>query len=188
MGSDLPGRPEPGPHLTGTELARWYWLKTELVDLARLLGVSTAGSKAELAGRLVVVLDGGEPSAVGPRPRTGPAASQLTEPLTDETIIPRGQRSSQVLRAYFEARIGPSFRFDGAMRSFVADGAGKTLGEAVDHWHRTRDAAPAAIGEQFELNRFTRTWHGEHPGGTRAELLAAWRRYRSLPIEERRRA
>ena len=61
----------------------------------------------------------------------------------------------------------------------------RTLGEAVEHWHATRSAQRPAIGPQFELNRFSRAWHRAHPGGSRADLLAAWSSYRSLPVDAR---
>ena len=41
------------------------------------------------------------------------------------------------------------------------------------------------IGAQFEYNRFTRSLRAQHPDGSRDDLLAAWRTYRSQPIDER---
>jgi hypothetical protein len=171
-------RPPLTPALSGAELARWYWLKAELAGLARELGVPASGGKRELTARLVAVLDGREPPAPSPPPR---AAPQLTGPLSAGTAIPPGQRCTQHLRAFFAAEVGPGFRFDGAMRAFIADGAGRTLGEAVEHWHATRDRPPGEIGEQFELNRFLRAFHAEHPAAGRAEALAAWRAHRAAP-------
>ena len=176
-------RPALDPRLSGVELRRWYWLHSELVGLARALGASTVGSKAELTERLVAVLDG-EPPEVHPRTRR-PTTGQLTGTLDDATIIPSGQRCSQALRTYFLDRVGPGFRFDAPMREFIATGAGRTLGEAVQHWRTSRSAEPREIAPQFELNRFTRSWFAEHPDGSRSELLTAWRRHRSLPVEER---
>lgn len=63
-----------------------------------------------------------------------------------------------MLREHFRREIGPAFTFDAAMRTFISDGNGRTLGEAVAHWHATRDAAsrPQPIGPQFELNAYLR--------------------------------
>ncbi|GAA3257097.1 hypothetical protein [Streptomyces lavendulae] len=79
--------------------------------------------------------------------------------------------------------IGPGFHFDAFMREYVAQGAGRTLDEAVAHWHATRRQAaePQPVGAQFEFNRFLRDWHSRHPGGSRTEALAAWRDHRSRP-------
>lgn len=177
---------EPRPRVTevgsGTELRRWYWLRTELQELAGALGLSRAGGKADLLERTAAALDG-DPVPAPVRRR--PSGRQLTAPVGPDTVIPPGQRCSQVLRAYLSAAVGPAFHFDEHMRAFVADGAGRTLAEAVEHWHRTRDAAPSDIGHQFEYNRFTRAWFAGHPGGTQEECQEAWWRHRTTPVDRR---
>jgi len=176
-------RPALTTRLSGAELRRWYWLRSELALFARSLGVSTAGGKIELTDRLCAVLDGRQPEPPTPRRAAG---AQLSGRLSDETVIPPGQRCSEQLRRFFVAQIGPSFRFDAAMRDFIGSGAGRTLGDAVRHWSTTRTVgAPPDIAPQFELNRFTRDWYQTHPSGSRAELAAAWRTHRSLPAEQR---
>lgn len=186
-------RPALTPSLTGAELRRWYWLRAELADLARQVGVSGSGSKDELTARLVAALDGETPPP-SRRPRTGGTGPQLSGRLTPETVIPAGQRSSQALRRFFEERLGPAFRFDGAMRAFIRDHPGATLADALAHWQATRGPAgpgpvdQTEIAPQFELNRFTRRWYADHPGGDRAELMAAWRHYRATPTDARPRA
>ncbi|WP_217629191.1 DUF6434 domain-containing protein [Sanguibacter gelidistatuariae] len=114
------------------------------------------------------------------------SGKQLTGLLSEHTVIPPGQRSSQVLRAWFSDRLGPTFHFDSHMRDFIAAADGSTtLADALDLWRSTRDAAPKDIDPQFELNRFTRDWHSKNPGGTRADMLTAWTRHRSLPTDRR---
>ncbi len=135
--------------------------------------------------RLVWSPDRLDHQPLSPRPPTRSTGRQLSEPLADDTVIPAGQRSSRAIRAYLSSRVGPGFRFDAAMRDFVTHGEGRTLGEAVEHWRATRSAQRPAIGPQFELNRFGRAWHRAHPGGSRADLLAAWSSYRSLPVDAR---
>ena len=177
-------RPALSPALTGTELLRWYWTLEELTGLAVTLGVPRGGGKQALTERLVARLDGRQAPAP---PRRPPAGRQLSGPLSATTVIPPGQRCSQLLRDYFRQEVGPGFVFDSFMRSFVADGAGRTLGDAVAHWHATRvaAAAPRPIGDQFELNAFLRRWRSSHPGGTREASVAAWQEHRSRPAEER---
>lgn len=176
-------RPSLSPSLTGAELRRWYWLKDELLAFARVIGVSTRGGKQELTARLAAALDGEPPQP--PTSPSRPAAAALAGPLTAATVIPAGQRCSQQLREFFTAEIGAGFRFDAAMRDFIADGAGRTLGDATRHWHATRGDEPREIGAQFELNRFLRDWHAAHPGASREAALAAWRDHRSRPADGR---
>jgi hypothetical protein len=176
-------RPILDEHLSGSELLRWYWLRSELTTFARSLGVPADGGKQELTARIVAHLDHGTPPP--PTPRRPPGPPPFPEPLTAASLIPVGQRCTQQLRRYFTAAIGPSFSFDAAMRDFITHRAGRTLGDAAAHWHATRSQPAAAIGSQFELNAFLREWHHQHPEGSRAQALAAWRTHRALPVEAR---
>ncbi|MEU1518496.1 DUF6434 domain-containing protein [Streptomyces sp. NPDC005811] len=181
--STTAGEPRPPltAGLTGAELLRWYWTLDELTGLARTMGVARQGGKTALTSRLAAALDGLPLPAAPPRRR--PAGAQLTEPVDGTTVIPEGQRCSQVLRRYFLEAIGPGFHFDAFMREFIARNPGRTLADAVAHWHATRpDAArPREIEEQFEYNRFTSAWHRRNPAGTRAQARAAWHAHRALP-------
>lgn len=176
-------RPAPSPELSGAELARWYWTLAELTALARRMGLPAGGGKAAVTARIAAALDGLPAPDPAPRRPARSAGRQLAAPVDGASVIPPGQRCSQVLREYFVREIGPGFHFDAFMRDYVAQGAGRTLAEAVAHWHATRERAaqPQEIGAQFELNRFLRDWHARHPEGTRPQALAAWRAHRSSP-------
>ena len=177
--SDAPTRPPVETITSEDELRRWYWLRSDLVQLARTLRVSTAGSKPELTERLADVLAGRRRAT--PAERTSRAAAPpLPDSLDGTTMLPPGQRCTQQLRAHLEAVIGPGFRFDGPMRAFISTG-GVTLDEVVAHWHATRDRGPDEIAPQFEYNRFTRAWRQAHPHGDREALLAAWWAHRDAP-------
>ncbi|MFE2126619.1 DUF6434 domain-containing protein [Streptomyces amritsarensis] len=176
-------RPLLSTALTGAELRRWYWTLAELTELARRMGLPARGGKAAVTARLAAALDGlPEPAAAVPAaPRR--AGRQLAAPVDGTTVIPHGQRCSQVLREYFVREIGPGFHFDAFMREYVAAHAGHTLAEAVEHWYatRARAAEPQQVGAQFEFNRFLRDWHARHPGGARTDALAAWQAHRACP-------
>ncbi|MFB7368422.1 DUF6434 domain-containing protein [Streptomyces sp. NPDC056222] len=174
-------RPSLTPDLTGAELRRWYWTLAELSALARAMGLPLGGGKAAVTARLAAALDGLPVPEPDPSPRR--AGRQLAAPVCRDTVIPQGQRCSQVLREFFRREIGPAFHFDVFMREYIAGAAGRTLGDAVAHWHATRAHAtePQEVGAQFEFNRFLRDWHGRHPEGSRTEALAAWQAHRARP-------
>lgn len=177
-------RPPLVPTLSGEELRRWYWLKAELIAFARELGIQTSGAKDTLTARIAATLDGHDVTELHPPPTT--PATQLTGPLTGDTIIPAGQRCSRVVREWFVSQVGTGFRFDGAMREFFAQTDGShTFQDALDHYQATRTVAPKPIDSQFEFNRFTRHWYATHPGGTRQDMLVAWQTFRALPAEQR---
>lgn len=177
-------RPQLSRELSGSEFLRWYWLKSELLEFARTLGVRTSGGKELLAKRLAAALDGlpfTEPSA-----HRSAESRQLSGPLTASAVIPEGQRCSQAVRGWFIEQVGGSFGFDSEMRAFFADADGtQILQDALDHYHMTRYQGRKTIGSQFEYNRFTRAWHEVHPDGSREELLEAWHDYRSRPVDKR---
>lgn len=180
-------RPPLRPGLSGAELLRWYWLKDELADFARSLGVRAVGGKSVLTERLAAHLDG-QPF-VEPEPRRAAGGRQLAGTPTAATVIPAGQRCSQVVRAWFTDQVGSSFAFDAQMRGFFdrTDGT-QTMQDALDHYLATRAPTAKPIDAQFEYNRFTRAWHQEHPASGRDDLLRAWREYRDRPVDERGRA
>ena len=179
-----PPRPQLLRTLTSAEFERWYWLKTQLAEFARTLGLRATGGKLILTQRISAYLDGRE--LIEQPAQRNEAAVRLTQPLSSASTLPVGQRCSQILRVWFTEQIGASFRFDAEMRAYFANADGtQTLADAVQHWRLTRTAKRKPIGKQFELNRFTRAWFAEHPNGTQDELQLAWRVYRSLPVDLR---
>lgn len=180
-------RPSLTPQLAGTELLRWYWLKDELSEFARQLNIRATGGKELLTRRIAAKLDG--ISFAEPKPARGASRSQLSGPLTLTTVIPKGQRCSQVVRAWFVEQVGAAFSFDAEMRAFFSRSDGtQTMQDALDHYRATRDQSPKPIDPQFEYNRFTRAWHEANTTGHREDLLRDWQKYRSLPLDQRPRA
>jgi len=175
-------RPPLSRSMSAAEFRRWYWLKSELVDFARTLEVPTSGAKPRVADRIAPHLAG---HAVPPATPTRARAEKIDGVIDRSTIIPPNQTASQQLRRFFEAEIGSTFRYDYFMRTFLADNPGKTLGDAVKHWHETRSAQTPETLQQLELIRFTKTWHLAHADGTAAQCRAAWKVHRSLPVDER---
>ena len=180
-------RPPLSPSLDAAEFRRWYWLKQELVDFAKQEGLVTTGDKPTLAKRIALFLNGAEPQAASTTMKTvrQTISTRLPEPLTSQTVLGPKQASSQQLRTFFTEAIGLRFSYDIHMRTFLASNATKTLGEAVAHWHATRNTAKPETLPQLELVRFTKAWHHAHPEDTQVECRAAWKQYKSLPADER---
>lgn len=182
MVTPTPERPPLSEQLSGAEFRRWYWTMAELQPFARSIGVRAAGPKPVLADRLAAHLDG--VAYVEPVP----VKRRKTEPLgviDESTVIPDGQRSTREVRAFFVERVGPSFRFNGHMRTFLNEPNGATFGDAIAHWHETKGSELPPQSSSLEFNRFTKRWHLDHPDGSAADARAAWNRYRALPVDQR---
>ena len=176
-------RPALSADLPAETFEDWYWLRSELTAFCRAEGLRATGSKGELAARVSAYLrTGTRCDRSAPRPRR----ARMPERFDEATVVGEGWRCSQPLRAFFEARLGPGFRFDAAMRALIASGAGLTLAQVMER-HAAQRAAPgrSEIAPQFEYNRFMRAFSQERPGASHADAVAAWRRHRSAPRSSR---
>lgn len=171
-------RPDLNDTLSPSEFRAWYWLKEELAAFCRSRKLPTGGSKRELAARIESHLSGEPVPGVKKRTRR---AGAMPDRFELETMIGEGWHCSQPLRAFFEGQCGKGFRFNAALRDFIAIGAGKTLADAVKVYRQSK-ALPRGnteIGDQFEYNRHFREYYSTHPEATREEAIAAWKRKRS---------
>ena len=180
MSATTPPRPALTPSLGAEEFSRWYWTTAELAAFAGELGVARRGPKAALTERIRARLAGEQIPTPPPVRR-----HRLVPPLSRATVIPEGLVLSRGLRDWFIAEVGPGFRANEALRRFLAEGSGRTLGDALDCYLATRDVPAPAIGEQFEYNAFVRAWWERNPGGTTEALRSAWARWRATPADER---
>ncbi len=176
-------RPALTPDLPPASFRNFYWLKEELTAFCQQNGLSTAGSKMEISARIEHFLTTGTAPVAETVPGRRVSVGKLPEALRRETVIGPGWRCSEPLRAFFVHEIGPQFHFNGVMRDFIKDGAGKTLQDAIDAWQNDRNApqAETEIALQFEYNRHIREFHKTHPGSTRQDAIAAWKNKRAQP-------
>ena len=159
-----------------------YWLKEELVAFCRSQGLIASGAKADLSARIAGLLSGSTVPAT--RPKTPRA--RMPSAFSPDSVIEPGWRCSQDLRAFFTTQLGGPFRFDRFMRDRISHGAGQTLGQVLQAWAvNARQATPSEIEPQFEYNRFMREFRSLRPDAAHAEVVAAWRSYRSVPVSKR---
>ena len=178
---------------TGAELKNWYWLKAEIVDHARALGVSPSGQKFDIIDRVAHFLDTGEKLRPKPaRPavaRTSAAKDWHSMPLARTTLIDAGYRNTQNVRRFFKAEIGPRFSFNIEFMAWMKANPGKTLGDAVDEWLRIeaerKAGKRAAIPHHNQFNAYVRDYFDANSDGTMDEVRQLWRRKRNLPGHNR---
>ena len=172
---------------SGSDLRRWYWLKAELVEHARDLGVASSGKKFEILDRIAHFLDTGEKT----RPPTMKPASRFdwhAEPLDDTTVLTDSYKNTQNVRRYFKSRLGDGFKFNIEFMTWLKTNAGKTLGDACDAYRamKAREARPgfrSTIADHNQFNQYTRDILDDNPGMGMAEVRKYWALKSRLPSE-----
>jgi hypothetical protein len=170
-------RPSLSVDLPEQEFHRWYWLKSELRAFCRRQGLAQVGAKSALVAAVAAYL-GRRPA---PARYLRRKAGAMPDRFTLHTRIGEGWRCTRELRGFFEAHCGPGFRYNEALRRFLASGVGRSLAEAVTVYLRSQRAGPRPIAAQFEFNRHMRSYRSAHPGATHAQVVAAWRAARAKP-------
>ncbi|MEP4194649.1 MAG: DUF6434 domain-containing protein [Aliishimia sp.] len=124
---------------SGAALKQWYWLKSELLDEVRRRGLRQAGGKFDLLDRLAHFLDTGEPDL--PKVKSPPRTSKFdwhSEELRPETVLTDSYKNTQNVRRFFKAHAGEQFKFTIGFMDWIKANTGKTLGDAVDEYHRRK--------------------------------------------------
>jgi hypothetical protein len=178
----MTSRPPFTRELNASEFERWYWLKTELVEACRLLGVSTSGSKPELASRISAVLRNKPQLKPTPRREKG----DMPATFTLETQIGPGWRCNPALGAFLRSHAGAGFRFNASVRDFVHTQVGETVAAILACYRAS--VAPGAtrpeLPPQLEYNRHMKAFAQTNPGAPRAAMLAAWEARKARPKSE----
>ncbi len=166
-----------------------YWMKADLIDFARDLGLATHGYKPELKERIRRHLCGEDPVEAPPRPsRNAPRDSD--RPLTRQTPVVN-YKSDKKTRAFFKAEIGPEFHFTFHVNQYRLNNAGLTYGDLIDEWlaereRRRRKGYKAKIPAQTEYNQFVRDFLADeaNKGKGMKEAAKAWNKVK--PTRNRR--
>ncbi|MGL4489381.1 MAG: DUF6434 domain-containing protein [Rhizobiaceae bacterium] len=190
---DKPQRPPIETVKSSAELKDWYWLKTEVMNHARMLGLSTSGGKFEIIDRIADFLDGKPGSVARPR-RTGVVSKVKgldwhSASLSSATIITANYRNTQNVRRFFIATIGRHFSFNIAFMAWMKANVGKTLGEAAEEWMRVHALVKAGqkpdIPFHNQFNAYTRAFIEDNPGRSMDDVRHFWKLKRSLPGHNR---
>lgn len=167
----------------------WYWLKAELVDHCRAVGLSTQGSKADLTDRIAHFLETGERLGPSPRRRVTSELDWASAELTVDTVITDSYRNGPNARRFFESQLGPGFSFNIEFMAWMKANVGRTLGDAVTEWEaidaRRRDGEKAAIPASNQFNRYVRDFFDANPGRSMDDARACWAAKRNRPGHNR---
>lgn len=160
-----------------------YWLKEELIQLARKMGLPTHGYKPELSARIERRLRGLSDRTATKPPRSG-GVRDSDKPLTLKTPVVNFNSDAKT-RAFFKAQIGPRFHFTYHVNQYRLNNKGLTYGDLVKEWQaekQRRDSSnyKAPIASHGKYNCFIRDYFADkkNKGKTLKDAAAAWNKIR----------
>lgn len=182
-------RPKLEPGISAAELTENYWLKTDLAEFAKRLGLPTHGYKPELVTRIERHLRGLPQLAETKSRSKGPRDSDL--PLTRDTLVVN-YKSDAKTREFFKSQIGPKFHFTYHLNQFRLANKGLTYGQLVDEWAAERDRRrssgyQAPIAEHGKYNHFVRDFFADpnNEGKSLRDAATAWNAIKKGPGDPR---
>lgn len=171
---------------TGQELQKWYWLKSELIALAKERGVNYGGSKFEILDRLSSILDG-KPAQSKNRELAHSTVNWANSLLTLDTEITDSYTNSQNVRSFFVEYCGDAFKFSIPFMKWMKENKGKKLKDAVNEWKRLQQikkedsfASVIPVGNQY--NQYMRDFFANNPACAVNEARHFWKLKRQLPL------
>lgn len=176
---------------SGAVLKDWYWLKTEVMNHARMLGLSTSGGKFEIIDRIADHLDG---KTTPPKRREVPTPKRSGfdwhgGTISSATLITASYRNTQNVRRFFIAEIGKHFSFNIAFMAWMKANVGKTMGDAAEEWKRVNSLTKSGIKPEIpfhnQFNAYTRAFLEDNPGRSMDDVRHFWKLKRSLPGHNR---
>ncbi|WP_409290586.1 DUF6434 domain-containing protein [Peribacillus sp. SCS-37] len=182
-------RPALNKEISPADFRNYYWLKEELQTFCRANGLSTAGSKPDIADRIEVFLAAGQ--IIAPLIKNKRREKEGT--LSLDTVITADHICSQEAHAFFKSVIGPSFHFSTFIQIYFKSHIGKTYQDAVDAWYeeeeRRKFRVSRKIAPPFKYNQFIRDYFSDpaNRGKSRLDGVQAWNMAKSQPGSQQNR-
>jgi len=178
-------RPNLDKYISVIDFNEFYWLKQELIDFCRIIGISTNGGKIEIADRIIHYLSTGKvPNIETNKFKSTSKFNWNNEILTYETIITDNYKNGENVRSFFVREIGSHFTFNVIFMKWLKVNIGKNLGEAITEWNRIYDLKKdknyiSEIDPQFEYNRYMRAFLNDNPELSSKDAMKYWKLKRS---------
>ncbi len=180
------------PHLdnkiTLKEFTDHYWLKKELTNYCRQIGINSTGGKLEIVSRIEVYLKTGDivTKSASIKDKITSKFNWATEKLTIDTVITDSYKNGENVRLFFKESIGDRFKFNVEFMNWMKQATGKTLGDSVDKWHeiikmKNDKNYKTVIAPQFEYNTYIRAFLDDNPTLKTKDAIASWMIKRDKP-------
>lgn len=175
-------RPKLSKELTPNEFKSFYYLKSELIDFCKELGIFHSGNKQDLEKRIILFFKTGEISKENNQSNSK-TTHQKTQNNFDNisqflsTKISENYVCSETDRKFFKQVIGKSFSFKVEFQNWLKNNSGKTYGDAVTEYKKIieqKKQNKSKIGEQFQYNTYIRDFFEDNKDKTFSDAIKCW--------------
>ena len=180
------GRPNFEDIHSGEEFNKWYWLKSEMVEICKKTGIQYHGKKFEIRDRIMYALDHeGEVLPTKNKTRTS-SFNWANALLTTDTIITDNVSFGPNFRNFMKEQVGKKFICHSQFMKWVRANEGRTLQEAVDMYFeleelRGRSSFRSEIPSHNMFNQYMRDFILDNPGSSVLEARKSWLIKRKRP-------
>jgi uncharacterized short protein YbdD (DUF466 family) len=182
-------RPDLNKRISVKDFKDFYWLKSELVNFCREVGVGSSGGKIEIANRISEYLETGKHKtncAHTLRSRSmsiikKPKLPKATQPITEEVVIGIEYRTYKEKKDFLKSVIGNQFHFTIHLLDYFKKNAGKkTYNDLINEWYKEQEIKKdpnfiKEIAPQFEYNTYIRDFMKDNPNKTRKDAIKFWK-------------
>lgn len=187
MTNNTSKRPLLIPTMSEKDFRNYYWLKVELTQFCKELGLSTLGGKEEISQRIAYFLKNGM-KLKSSKAVSQPKINSYNQSLSLSTIVSKSFTCSRIVRDFFESEVGPEFKFSVLLQNYIKNNPGITFADIITEYYRQKECKKKGelktnIGPQFEYNQFTRSYFLDPVNAckSRDDCIAAWKDYKSKP-------
>ncbi len=174
---------------SGKEFNRWYWLKTEMIEICKRSGLPSTGRKFDLRDRIMYALDNNGATKPIKKLKKTSRFNWAKAELTRETVITDNISFGPNMRRFMKQEIGEHFSFNTDFMDWTKANPGKTLADAVVKWKALRDrnkdpSFRRTIAANNMYNQYTRDFLDDNPNMGPTDARKYWLLKKQLPTED----
>ena len=178
-------RPKLDENISIENFQNYYWLKKELVDFCRNLGINTSGGKIDISYRIEQYLKTGEKIVHSGREKSISKFNWNSTKLDLNTLITDNFSCTENVRSFFKQTIGENFKFNVPFLKWLKSNNRKTLEEAIEKWkeinaHKKDTNFKTEIAPQFEYNTYIREFMSDNRNLSMKDAINCWNSKRYL--------
>lgn len=178
-------RPKLDENISIENFQNYYWLKKELVDFCRNLGINTSGGKIDISYRIEQYLKTGEKIVHSEREKSISKFNWNSTKLDLNTLITDNFSCTENVRSFFKQTIGENFKFNVPFLKWLKSNNRKTLEEAIEKWkeinaHKKDTNFKTEIAPQFEYNTYIREFMSDNRNLSMKDAINCWNSKRYL--------